>query len=390
MSDVARARPDRRRGIPVAAVLMAGAAAGCGDPAAPRPPAAVAITVPDGFAVEVVAASFDLPTSLAFPPDGSDRLFVNELQSGRVRIVRNGVPLPEPFAEVPTATEGGFPVAGENGLLGLAFDPDYAVNGYVYVTYATRSDTGTFGTVARFTDVDNRGRDFTVLLDGIPCAPGHQVESLAFGPDGLLYVSTGDAFRDEHVQDTGTVVGKILRMDRDGGLPADNPFAGSYTYAYGFRNAFDLAFDDAGRLFATDNGPERDDELNRIVAGGNYGWPLALGAAGGPGFEAPAHVWPEIVAPAGMAFYRGTQFPAAYRGKLFLVLFGDTFTEGPSERAKRVQVVDPAAAPPAFADFAVYAFSGRGNPVDAAVGPDGSLYLSDIFQGRVFRIRYRG
>ena len=275
-----------------------------------------------------------------------------------------------------------------NGLLGIAFDPDYGVNRYVYVTYATRTDTGTFGTVARFTDVNNRGQDFTVLLDGVPSAPGHQIESLAFGPDGALYVSTGDAYLAGDVQNADSFVGKILRMHPDGSLPADNPFPGSYTYAYGFRNCFDLVFDVAGELFSADNGPDRDDELNRIVAGGNYGWPIQLGATTAPEFVAPLHVWNQIVAPGGMAFYTGTQFPAAFRGKLFVVLFGDTFSQGPSDRAKRVQLVDLAATPPSFVDFAVYAFAGIGNPVDVAQGPDGSLFLSDIFQGIMYRIRY--
>ena len=376
----------------LATFLLAFAATGCNsteDPFTP-PSAPFPITVPDGFAVEIFASGLDLPTSIAFPPDGSDRLFVNELQSGRVQIIQDGVLLDEPFAQVETNTTGGFPVSGENGLLGIAFDPQYSVNRYVYITYATRTEAGTFGTVARFTDVGNRGEDFTVLLEGIPSAPGHQIESLAFGPDGMLYVSTGDAFMEAMVQDTDTFLGKILRMNPDGSLPGDNPFPGSYTYAYGFRNCFDLAFDDAGALFSTDNGPERDDELNRIIGGGNYGWPMALGETSAPELIAPLYVWSQIVAPGGMAFYKGTQFPAAFRGKLFLVLFGDTFSDGPSERAKRVQVVDLASTPPTFEDFAVYDFAGFGNPLDVTEGPDGSLFVSDIFQGRIFRISYQG
>ncbi len=376
-----------------AASLLAFAATGCdstADPLTPRLAPPFPITVPDGFAVEISASGLDLPTSIAFPPDGSDRLFVNELQSGKVRIVQGGVLLDEPFAEVATNTTGGFPVSGENGLLGIAFDPQYGVNRYVYVTYATRTDSGTFGTVARFADVNNRGEDFTVLLEGIPSAPGHQIESLAFGPDGNLYVSTGDAFMEDEIQNTDSFLGKILRMNPDGSVPGDNPFPNSYTYAYGFRNCFDLVFDGAGELFSADNGPDRNDELNRIVAGGNYGWPMALGETSAPEFVAPLHVWSQIVAPGGMAFYQGTQFPAAFRGKLFLVLFGDTFSEGPSDRAKRVQMVDLDSTPPTFEDFAVYDSPGVGNPLDVTEGPDGSLFLSDIFQGRIFKISYQG
>ncbi len=372
-------------------ILSVAAVGGCdgSEDIVTLPPAPLPITVPAGFTVEIFATGLALPTSLAFPPDGSQRLFVNELQAGRIRIIQNGVLLSQPFAQVETNTTGGFPSAGENGLLGITFDPDYVANGYVYVTYATRTDAGTFGTVARFTDRGNQGEDLTVLLDGIPSAPGHQIESLAFGPDGMLYVSTGDAYQDADVQDPSSLLGKILRMDPDGGIPPDNPFPGSYTWAYGLRNCFDLAFAPNGDLFCADNGPERNDELNRIERGGNYGWPVTLGART-PGFDPPVHVWPQIVAPGGMAFYRGTHLPASYRGKLLLVLFGDTFSNGPSDRAKRVQAVDLSTTPPTFEDLAVYAFPGIGNPLDITEGPDGSLYLSDIFQGRVYRIRYGG
>jgi glucose/arabinose dehydrogenase len=336
----------------LAVFLFVFAATSCENPeevpTLPSPP--LRITVPDGFTAETFASGLDLPTSIAFPPDGSNRLFVNELQTGRVRIVQDGVLLDEAFAQGETNTTGGFPVSGENGLLGIAFDQQFSVNRYVYVTYATRTDMGTFGTVARFTDVNNRGEDFTVLLGGVPSAPGHQIESLAFGPDGKLYLSTGDAFLVDEVQDTDTFVGKILRMDPDGSLPGDNPFPNSYTYAYGFRNCFDLVFDNEGELFSADNGPETSDEFNQIVAGGNYGWPIRLGETSASEFVAPLRVWPQIVSPAGMTFYQGTQFPSAFRGKLFLVLFGDTFSDGPSDRAKRVQVVDLDASPLLFED----------------------------------------
>ncbi len=376
----------------LAGCLVALLAAGCGGEGVlpPPPPPGIPITLPDGFTASVFVGGLELPTSIAFAPDGSNRLFVNELQFGQVRIVQDGVLLPQPFATVETNTTGGFPVSGENGLLGIAFDPQYAVNRYVYITHATRTNEGTVGTVARYTDADNRGTDRTVLLDGIPAAPGHQIQSLAFGPDDKLYVSVGDAFMEEEVQDPDSPLGKILRMNRDGSVPADNPFPGSLTYAYGLRNSFDLAFDAAGGLYSADNGPSTDDELNRIVRGGNYGWPMALGQTSAPELEAPIHVWPQIVSPNGMAFYRGTAFPAAYRGKLFVVLFGSTFAPGPSERAKRVQVVDLGVTPPRLEDFAVYDFPGTGNPLDVAEGPDGGLYLSDIFQGLIFRIRYTG
>ncbi|WP_457653233.1 PQQ-dependent sugar dehydrogenase [Rhodocaloribacter sp.] len=377
--------------IPAFLILFTGCD-GDGPGTSPEVKVTLPITVPEGFSVEVYADNLELPTSLAFAPDGSGRLFVNELQTGRIRIVTEDGPLAEPFAEVATHVSGGFPVAGENGLLGLAFDPDFRQNGYVYVTYAVRQADGTnLGAVARFTAKGNRGEDFTLLLDGIPAAPGHQIQSLAFGPDGKLYVSVGDAFRAERVNDPSEPLGKILRMNPDGTIPADNPFPGTRTYARGLRNSFDLAFDDEGRLFSADNGPSRNDELNRIEAGSHLGWPAYLGPSGSPDFIDPLFTWTEIVSPDGMVFYHGTQFPASYRGKLFVVLFGDTFAPGPSPRAKRIQTVDlTGEGTPVLEDFAVYRMPGIGNPLDVTEGPDGSLYFTDIFQGRVYRIRYDG
>ena len=361
---------------------------------APGPEPALAVTTPDGFRVDVFAEDLDLPTSLAFAPDGSGRLFVNELQSGRVIIFENGNRLDEPFTRVVTNVEGDFPVDGENGLLGIAFDPDYAANRFVYFTYAYRTDEGTFGRVVRYTDSENRGTERMVLLDGIPCAQGHQIESLAFGPDDKLYVSVGDAYLDHRVQDSTDVVGKILRMNRDGTIPDDNPFPDSHVYAVGFRNCFDLVFMPNGDLITTCNGPQWNDEMEVVEKGANYGWPLWTGDGDTEGYVDPIHIWPGVVSPTGMLVYEGMQFPERYRGKILQVLFGATHSSGSSTTAKRIQVVDLLGsgtdATAIFEDLLVYQFDGTGNPVDIAEGPDGSVYLTDIFKGRIYRIRYAG
>lgn len=363
------------------------------DPSLP-PISNLAVSTPEGFAVDVFAEDLDLPTSMAFPPDGSERLFVNELQSGRVVVFENGERLDEPFTRVETNVSGGFPVEGENGLLGIAFDPDYASNRYVYLTYAHRTDEGTFGRVIRYTDAQNRGIERTVLVDHIPSAPGHQIESLAFGPDDKLYVSVGDAYLEDRVQDSTEVLGKILRLNRDGSVPEDNPFVGSYVYALGFRNCFDLVFLSNGDLVTTCNGPASNDEMEMVKKGANYGWPHFTGNGRTDGFVDPIHVWSEVVSPTGMLVYHGTQFPERYRGKILQVLFGSTHAQGPSTIAKRVQVVDFAGGGPqasaTFEDLLVYEFEDRGNPLDIVEGPDGSVYVSDIFKGRIYRIRYTG
>lgn len=355
----------------------------------------VPVEVPEGFVVDEFINDVELPTSLEFPPDGSDRLFVNELQSGKIWIYENGTRLNEPFADLALNVEGGFPVDGENGLLGLEFDPDYESNGYVYITYAAREDSGTVATVARFTDVNNNGEEFTVLLTGLPSDKGHQIENLRVGPDGMLYVSIGDAYRQALAQDVNEFHGKILRMTPDGEIPADNPFGGdNYVYALGFRNAYDLIFRENGDLLSADNGPTGMDKFMVVEAGGNYGWPEKLGFHEDPEYINPIHVWTETVSPTGMHIYQGNQFPEEYHGKLFQVLFGFTYSEGPNPNGKRVQAVtlngEGQSTEAVFEDFAVWDFDGfPNNPVDVTEGPDGSLYVGDIFQGKIFRIRYQ-
>lgn len=356
---------------------------------------AIDITVPEGFTVDEFASDVELPTSLEFPPDGSDRLFVNELQSGKIWIYENGERLDEPFADLALNIQGGFPVAGENGLLGLEFDTQYESNGYVYVTYVARNGTGEVASVARFTDVNNKGEDFTVLLTGLPSANGHQIENVRMGPDGMLYVSVGDAYVEGNVQNVNTYHGKILRMTPDGEIPADNPFGDdNYLYALGFRNAFDLHFRENGDLLANDNGPSGMDRFMVIEPGGNYGWPVEEGFNSNPDFTNPVYVWENTVSPTGMHRYKGSQFPPEYHGKLFQVLFGFTFSETPNAEGKRVQTVNISGEGQdtnvSFEDFAVWNFNGGfpHNPVDITEGPDGSLYIGDIFQGKIFRISY--
>jgi len=353
------------------------------------------ITVPDGFRVELFSNDISLPTSLEFPPDGSDRLFVNELQSGKIWIYEDGQKQSVPFADLALNIEGGFPVAGENGLLGLEFHPNYDNNRFVYVTYVSRLNGEEVASVARFTDLNNRGEDFTVLLTGLPSAKGHQIENLRFGPDGMLYVSVGDAYQEEKVQDLEEFHGKILRMTPEGEIPADNPFGpDNYAYAVGFRNAFDMNFRSNGDLIVSDNGPTGMDRFMVVEAGGNYGWPEELGFHDNPEFVNPIHVWTETVSPTGMLTYKGTHFPDRYRGKLFHVLFGYTYSQGPNANGKRIQVVNMGGTgqetTAQFEDFAVWNFDEQSpnNPVDIAEGPDGSLYVGDIFQNKIFRISY--
>ncbi|MEM6632706.1 MAG: PQQ-dependent sugar dehydrogenase [Bacteroidota bacterium] len=348
---------------------------------------------PAGFTVEEVVEGLNLPTSLAFAPDGSGRLFVNELQTGNVQVIQGDSLLPRPFVSLATFVSGGFPVDGENGLIGIAFDPDYERNRYVYFSYAVWSSSDTLGKVIRFRDENNRGVEGRLLLDSIPGGSAHQVQSLRFGPDGKLYIAIGDAFRPNWAQDTAQLPGSILRMNPDGSIPLDNPFLGSYIYASGLRNPFDMTFTEGGELLAADIGAVLEDEINVIESGANYAWPLWSGAGNQNGYVDPIHTWLESVSPTGMEWYGAEVYPEPYRNSLMMVLFGKTFEVGPSTNSKRIQVLtfqgQGQSTQVSFTDLLIYNLPALGNPLDIALGPDGLVYFTDIFRGKVFRLEYQ-
>lgn len=235
---------------------------------------------------EVVVGDAEFPVSLAFAPDG--RLFYNELLTGNIRVVLpDGTLLPEPFAHLDIATsEPGPGRGGEWGLIGLAVDPDFESNHYVYV-YFTKpvNEDVAQPTVMRFTDVANRGQEATVIIGDLPETladrPGfHVAGNIHFGPDGHLYVSIGEYNLPTLTLDLRIPQGKILRVSKeDGAGVSDNPFANrspfdTRIFAFGFRNPFDFAFHpETGELYVADNGPTTCDELNIVTIGQFYGWP---------------------------------------------------------------------------------------------------------------------
>jgi len=199
---------------------------------------------------------------------------------------------------------------GEGGLLGLAASPRFAADGLVYAYHTSSSDNR----IVRFR-LDSLDRPAPILT-GIPVSGIHNGGRLAFGPDGMLYAGTGDASTRGRSQDLGSLGGKILRMTPDGKPPADNPVKGSLVYSRGHRNVQGLAFDPAGRLFASEFGQNRFDEVNRIVAGGNYGWPEVEGAGGAPRFRDPLVTWATSESsPSGAAIAGGALYVAALKGE---------------------------------------------------------------------------
>ncbi len=298
--------------------------------------------------VAVVAAGLEAPWALAFTPDG--RLLVTE-RPGRVRVVENGRLDPDPLVTLNVVAKG------EAGLMGLAPAPGFLDNHYLYVCYTAEKPGRLINRVARLTVQGRTAGAEHIVLDDLPGALDHDGCRVKFGPDGKLYVTTGDAAQPRLAQLRESLAGKILRLNPDGTIPSDNPFPGSPVYSLGHRNPQGIAWDSAGRMFASEHGPGGHDELNHIVPGGNYGWPEVRGKARddrflNPVVESEDDPWN----PSGLAFYGDDLYVAALRGRRLL----------------RITLV------PDLSGARVSALLARtyGRLRDVIVGPDRALYVA--------------
>lgn len=249
---------------------------------------------------EVVAKGLTVPWAMVFAPDG--RMFFTE-QPGRLRVMANGQVLPTPVYDVTAQSPG-----GEAGMLGLALDPNFASNHFLYTDYCVGTSQNPTCRIVRLTESNNTASNETVLLE-FPGGFHHNGARVKFGPDGLLYVTMGDASDPPNAQDPSVPEGKILRMNPDGS-PAGSGFTDAYVYTMGHRNPQGLAFDSGGNLYETEHGPTSNDEVNLIQAGKNYGWPTCVGICSDPQFVNPIKLFsPETAAPSGATFYYGTAIP---------------------------------------------------------------------------------
>ena len=342
---------------------------------------AIAANLPTGFTeVQVGGNLSGSLTAMAFAPDG--RLFVCQ-QGGQLRVIKNGVLLSTPFVSLTVDS------SGERGLLGIAFDPNFATNHYLY-GYYTVATSPIHNRVSRLTAAGNTaapGSEIVILnLDNLSSATNHNGGAIHFGPDGKLYIGVGENANGANAQSLSNLLGKMLRINADGTIPPDNPFYNTATgnnraiWALGLRNPFTFAFQPGTtRLFINDVGESTYEEINDGIAGSNYGWPITEGPTSNSAFRGPIYFYGHGTnnvtgcAIVGAAFYNPPvpQFPSSYTGKYF---FADLCNGW-------IRVFDPSAG--TATGFA----TGIVNPVDLHVGSDGALYyLARGSGGQVFRI----
>ena len=329
------------------------------------------------FKVETVVGNLQVPWSIVWAPDG--RMFFTE-RPGRVRVSENGKLKPEPLFTVPDVEP-----KGESGLMSIVLHPQFAANHLLYLSYAYNGGNGQRVRVARYRETPTGFADRKVIVDDIPAAYLHAGCRLRFGPDGKLYITTGDATERELAQQLNSLAGKTLRLNDDGTVPNDNPFVGQANarpeiWTYGNRNSQGIDFQPGTNLlFETEHGPSGfdgpggGDEVNILERGKNYGWPVIHHRATQAGMESPLLEYTPACAPASGMFYRGSAFPN-FRNNFFfgclvgtriirVVLDGRRVVSQENLLEKKYgRIRDIAEGPDGFIYFSTSNRDGRGSP----------------------------
>jgi glucose/arabinose dehydrogenase len=363
-------RPDRRLFLLLGGTgLLAACSSGSGGSAAPSAtptPSAIpgspqpSSSAPAKGTLSTVATGLDVPWGLAFLPNGA--AIVAERETGRVLRLQRGGGSITPLITLPEVNTGG---TAEGGLLGLAVSPDYATDGLLFAYFTTDSDNR----IVSFT-ADGGTASVTPILTGLRQGNIHNGGRIGFGPDGKLYAGVGETGERGLAQDLSSNNGKILRINKDGSVPSDNPFPGSPVWSYGHRNVQGLAWDSSGRLWSSEFGQDRFDEVNLIEKGKNYGWPNVegVGDTDGGKYTNPKVTWPtDEASPSGSAIVGDTLYIGALQGRAVLqvALNGTTATkQNPLFAGRFGRIRTTAAAPDGSLWFTTSNRDGRGDPRD--------------------------
>lgn len=317
------------------------------------------------YTVKIVASDLYVPWSIVFTD--SSRILITE-RNGKLRVIENGKLSEEPLKIFDEVSSG-----GEEGLMGLALDPDYKNNKYIYLSYAYDNGDKLSVKVVRFTDDGIKLSEEKLIMDNIPAERYHAGCRLRFGPDRKLYITTGDAGERELAQSTDNLYGKILRINPDGTIPKDNPFPENPVWSYGHRNPQGIDwYPGTEILFSTEHGPSGfdgpggGDEVNIILKGGNYGWPVVSHREQNKGMISPALEYTPAIAPASGMFYKSGIIPEFKNNFLFGCLRGSAIM--------RVEV-DPNDPTRIISNERLEGIN-FGRIREIAEGPDGAVYFS--------------
>ena len=299
--------------------------------------------------VEILAENLDKPRSIAV---SENRIFVTE-KDGSIVVIENDVQLESPLATFRAAD------VFDGGLLGITLHPNFAENHYIYVFLTYEEDEALWNKIMRITESENKLQDAETILDKIPASSFTNGGFIKFGPDDKLYIGTGTTSDSSHLpQDLDSLSGKILRINDDGSIPEDNPFTNSPVYSLGHRHPQGMTWDDDGNLYVAEFGPEKNDEINLILAGKNYGWPEQE-CSGNENFENAILCYDPSIEPGGILFYTGDKFDFEFP---FIMA---------SMRASNVYQVDFEEGLSSQKSI----LSGIGRVRDVVQGPDGYLYV---------------
>jgi glucose/arabinose dehydrogenase len=314
------------------------------------PPIPEPMTEYGNESVQVLATNLEKPWAIDF---AGDKIFVTE-KAGQVRVIESGILLDEPLVTLRTANVFG------GGLLGIAVHPSFSSNHFIYVYYTYEKDDMLWNKILRITESNNKLDAAKTIFDKIPGSAYNNGGIMKFGPDGKLYVGTGYISDSSHgSQDIQSLEGKILRLNDDGSIPDDNPFSDSPVFSLGHMNPKGLSWDNEGNLFVAEMGPSKNDEINLVQSGGNYGWPEQECSGDGE-FIDPINCYDPAIEPGGIVFYYGDKVKLENSLVLASLRASHLFNlEIDEDEVKHQTSI----------------LSGMGRIRDVGVGPDGYLYL---------------